>query len=86
MCVKIVKYKLLYEIEAHFTKSIAHEKAAEAVRKGVSAEADAVAGILLAVRRISALLSCNAECYRKQNVPICVYACWRWLSFGCLFF
>jgi hypothetical protein len=38
--------KLLYqEVEAHFTKSIPHKRPPRSWKKGVGAEADAVAGI-----------------------------------------
>ena len=52
--------------------STAPGKAPRPCGKGAGAEADTVACILLAVRRISALLSCNAECYQISNINVCL--------------
>ena len=58
MTVINIYVKILYhKIEAHLTKIIAPRKPPRLCEKGVGAEADAVAGIRLARRRISVLLS-----------------------------
>ena len=46
-----------FVIEAHRTKSIAHEKPPRLCEKGVGAEVSTVAGALLAMRKTSVLLS-----------------------------
>ena len=61
--------KLFYlEIEAHFTKSNPPCMPPRLWEKGVSAEADAVACIRLAVRRISVVLSHFALSYHSIHV------------------